>query len=254
MRNYFYLLSCSFLFFLLSACERKAANPLVLYDEIDWMKPQTNTLTDFEKAKGWQLLFDGHSGKNWHGYNLQTFPDCWQIEDSCLTMKNVGGAEQTQDLISDKEYASFALSLEYKLEAGANSGILFQVKEAPRYTYAYETGPEFQVIDHENWPDQLDDWQINGSNYAMYPPLAKPYKPLGEWNRLMLVVDGNEVTQILNGKIVVKYTKYSTEWTQLRQSGKWADYPDYGKFEQGHISLQNHGTKVWYRNILLKKL
>ncbi|MCX6221540.1 MAG: hypothetical protein NTZ69_11190 [Bacteroidia bacterium] len=30
-------------------------------------------------------------------------------------------------------------------------------------------------------------------------------------------------------------------------------FPDYGKFDVGHISLQNHGTQVWYYNIKPKK-
>ena len=134
------------------------------------------------------------------------------------------------------------------------SGVLYQVAEDKKYQFPYETGPEFQVIDHENWPDSLEDWQINGANYAMYPPLVKPYKPLGEWNQLFLVVQGNTVTQILNGSVVVRYEKYSDEWKKLRNSGKWNAYPDWGKYDEGYISLQNHGTKVWYRSIKIKEL
>jgi hypothetical protein len=88
----------------------------------------------------------------------------------------------------------------------------------------------------------------------MYPPLVKPYKPLGEWNEILLVVDGNKVTQMLNGEVVVQYVKYSDEWKKLRNSGKWANFPDWGKFDEGHIDLQNHGTKVWFRNIKIKEL
>ena len=69
----------------------------------------------------------------------------------------------------------------------------------------------------------------------------------------MLVVDGNQVTQLLNGVIVATYEKYSDDWKKRRDSGKWADYPDYGKYDEGYISLQNHGTKVWYRNIKIKE-
>jgi len=110
------------------------------------------------------------------------------------------------------------------------------------------------LIDHDNWYDPLEDWQIHGANYAMYPPKAKPYKPVGEWNRLLLVVNGNHVTQLINGVEVVRYEKYSDEWIRLRNSGKWVDYPDYGIVDEGHISLQNHGTKLWFRNIKIKQL
>lgn len=237
----------------LAACTpTDPADPITLLKELDPAAP-ANTLTGSEKEKGWQLLFDGQSTTGWHGYNMQGFPDCWAIEDGSLTM-NTSGMGEDQDIITDKIYRDFALSLEYKLTPSANSGIIFQVKEDTLYKYPYETGPEFQVIDHESWPDPLADWQINGANYAMYPPLEKPYKPVGEWNHAVLVVKGNKVTQILNGEVVVQYEKYSEEWNKLRNSGKWVDYPDWGKFDEGPVSLQNHGTKLWYRSIKLKEL
>jgi hypothetical protein len=227
-------------------------DPLSLYSELDKNAP-VNTLTGKEKKKNWQLLFDGKNFTGWHGYNMQGIPDCWIIEDQALTMTTEGRAE-SQDIITDKTHKNFAFTAEFRLTKGANSGIIFQVKEDTLYKFPYETGPEFQVIDHENWPDPLEDWQICGANYAMYPPQSKPFKPVGEWNRVLLVVDGNHVTQILNGEVVVVYDKYSDEWKKLRASGKWANFPDYGKFDEGHISLQNHGTKVWYRNIKIKEL
>jgi hypothetical protein len=249
MRKYLFLPIGVALF---SCSTMKNTDPLSLYAELDKNAP-VNILTEQEAKNNWQLLFDGQNFTGWHGYNMQGIPDCWIIEDQALTMTTEGGAE-SQDIITNKSYKNFALSVEFKLTKGANSGIIFQVAEDTKYKFPYETGPEFQVIDHENWADPLEDWQICGANYAMYPPKTKPYKPVGECSRILLVVDGNHVTQILNGEVVVEYEKYSDEWEKLRDSGKWADYPDYGKYDEGHISLQNHGTKVWYRNIKIKEL
>lgn len=212
-----------------------------------------NSLSEKEQAAGWTLLFDGNSMNGWHGYNMDSIPSCWTIEEGCITMDKAGGAE-SQDIITDKIYKNFILSVEYKLTPEANSGIIFQIKEDPKYQYPYETGPEFQVIDDEGWPDPLEDWQKNGGNYAMYPPTGNQNKPIGEWNQAILIVDGNHVTQYLNGGKIAEYEKYSDDWTQRRNSGKWSDYPDYGKYDEGNIALQNHGTKVWYRNIKLKEL
>lgn len=235
------------------SCEKsKPKDAVALYAEID-KTAAPNTLTEKEKKNGWQLLFDGKTTDGWRGYNMKIFPDCWAIEDESLTM-NSKGSQEDQDIITNKKYRDFVLSLEYKLTKAANSGIIFQIAEDPKYKFPYETGPEFQVIDHENWPDKLEDWQMNGANYAMYPPMAKPYKALGEWNQLFLMVRGNMVTQMLNGVVVVKYEKNSEEWEKLRNSGKWSDFPDYGKYYEGYISLQNHGTKVWYRSIKLKEI
>lgn len=227
-------------------------DPMALYAELDKQAP-ANSLTESEKENGWELLFDGQNFTGWHGYNMTGIPDVWIIEDSALTMTTVGGAE-SQDIITDESYKDFAFSVEFKLTEGANSGIIFQVKEDTMYQFPYETGPEYQVIDHSNWPDSLEDTQTLGANYAMYAPKATPAKPVGEWNHAMIVVKGNHVTHLLNGEVVVEYEKYSDEWQKLRDSGKWANFPDYGKYDEGHISLQNHGTKVWYRNAKIKEL
>jgi len=238
---------------IISCSQKQPKDASGLLSEID-KNDAPNTLSPAEKKIGWQLLFDGKTTDGWHGFNMTTFPDCWAVEDGSLTMNTTGAAESL-DILTPKMYRNFALSLEYKLTKGANSGIIFQIAEDMKYKFPYETGPEFQVIDHENWPrDTLTEWQINGANYAMYPPLVKPYKPLGEWNQLFLVVKGNSVTQILNGEVVVRYEKYSEEWNKLRNSGKWTAFPDWGKFDEGYISLQNHGTKVWYRSIKLKEI
>ncbi|HAQ20546.1 MAG TPA: DUF1080 domain-containing protein [Prolixibacteraceae bacterium] len=237
---------------LMTSCAfRRERNPLTLYGQIDCTSTP-NTLAAAEKKKGWSLLFDGKTMSGWHGFNLKGFPDCWVIENGVFTTTTKGGREDL-DIITDREYRNYALSLDFKMTKGTNSGVIFQVAEDSKYKYPYESGPEFQIIDQANWPDPLKDWQICGANYAMYPPKSLPSKPIGEWNHLMLVVDGNHVTQIINGVIVVQYEKYTDEWKKLRSSGKWANFPDYGKFDEGYISLQNHGTQAWYYNIKLKE-
>jgi len=250
MKQIYFLALISVLLFF--SCGKKPDLITKLYSELDFTAT-LNTLTENEKKDGWQLLFDGKTTTGWHGYNMDGIPDVWTVEDGCITINGEGGNEE-QDIITDAIFRNFAFTVEYKLSSGSNSGVIFQVKEDPKYQFPYETGPEFQLIDHENWPDLLEDWQINGANYAMYPPKAMPNNPVGEWNRLFLVVNGNHVTQLINGVEVVNYEKYSNEWVELRNSGKWVNYSDYGISDEGHISLQNHGTKLWFRNIKIKTL
>lgn len=248
----YFLISFAAIFSLLAFITIQDVNVKKLLSELD-KTAAPNTLPKKEHKAGWKLLFDGKSFKNWHGYNMKGIPDCWIVKDGAMQMTTEGGGE-SQDIITDKIYKDFALSLEFKLTKGANSGIIFQVVEDSKYKFPYETGPEYQVMDHENWPDKLEEWQICGANYAMYVPKVRPFKPVGEWNQVLLVVEGNFVTQVLNGEVVVEYEKYSDEWNMLRNSGKWADFPDYGIADEGHISLQNHGTKVSYRSIKIKEL
>jgi len=248
---YFYVLPVIGLF-LFSSCAKKTDLATKLYAELD-LKAAPNTLVEKEKQAGWQLLFDGKTTDGWHGYNMQGIPDVWSAEDGCITV-NGDSSHESQDIITNNVYRNYAFTVEFKLSKASNSGIIFQVKEDTIYKYPYETGPEFQLIDDNGWPDKLEDWQLCGANYAMYPPIAHPSNPIGEWNRLFLVVDGNHVTQMINGVKVASYEKNSADWVTRRNSGKWKDYPDYGKFDEGNISLQNHGTKLYFRNIKIKLL
>lgn len=224
--------------------------PLQYLAELDTIS--LNALSDFEAKNGWQLLFNGKNFTGWHGFNTSEAPDSWVITDGAMEM--LTDVKGPLGLTTDNEYESFVLSLEFKVSEGANSGILFQVAENEDYKFAYETGSEYQVIDHEGWKEPLEDWQICGANYAMYAPKLAAHKPAGEWNHALLIVDGNTVTQVLNGKVVVAYEKYSDEWKKLRNSGKWADFPDYGKYDKGHIVFQHYGDNVFYRNIKIKQL
>ena len=244
---------CTALFFMTCmACTPSGEDAMDLYNEID-MEDDANQLTVEETQNGWSLLFDGQTTAGWRGYNMDSLPGGWVVEGDALKVTTEGQKENL-GIITKNIYESFALSLECKLTEGANSGLLYQVKEDTAYRYPYETGPEFQIIDHENWATPLEPWQIMGANYAMYPPKAKPFREVGQWNHLMLVVDGHHVTQLLNGEVVVDYEKYSEDWNQRRNSGKWEDFPDWGTFDRGHIALQNHGAVVWFRDIKLREL
>ncbi len=238
-------------FLLLPSCGKKTIDASKLYAELDLTAPP-NTLTAKEKKAGWQLLFDGKTTNGWHGYNMRGVPAVWKAEDGCIVVHGEGGGEE-QDIITDGIYRNYAFTVEYKLSERSNSGIIFQVKEDPKYKYSYETGPEIQLLDQGDRPIR-DETTSHGANYSMYAPKARPYHPAGQWNRLLLVVNGNHVTHFINGVEVVSFEKYSEDWLKRRNSGKWSDYPDWGKFNEGHIALQNHGSKLWFRNIKIKKL
>ena len=58
--------------------------------------------------------------------------------------------------------------------------ILISRTRRPKYKAPFETGPEYQLIDDDNYPwvsetgkEGLEDWQKTGCNYAMYVPETK---------------------------------------------------------------------------------
>jgi hypothetical protein len=159
---YFCVLAVTGLF-LFTSCGNKLGLAEQLWAELD-LTAAPNTLAGKERSAGWQMLFDGRTPSGWHGYNMQGIPSDWVVEDGTLTVNGTGGGEE-QDIITDGIYRNFAFTVEYKLSQGANSGIIFQIKEDPKYQFPYETGPEFQLVDGDSNPGRLEDVQSNGANY-----------------------------------------------------------------------------------------
>jgi hypothetical protein len=217
-----------------------------------------NVLTPAEKAAGWELLFDGKSTAGWHGYNKQPIP-AWVV-DGCL-LKSAGtegnyGSDLRADLVTDKEYTDFELVLDWKATKGGNSGVMYGVVEDAKYKAAWMTGPEYQLIDDVGFPEKLEEWQKAGANYAMHvaDEKQKVLKPVGEWNQTRILVHGPRVEHWLNGKKVVSFERWTPEWNALRDSGKWKEAPDYGKFKTGRLVLQDHGSVFWFRNVKVRPI
>jgi len=209
-----------------------------------------NELTAAEKKEGWVLLFDGKSIDNWRTY--KNLPDnSWEIVNGQLHCKK-DGVTQRADLVTKDQYASFEIELDWKVEKGANSGLLYHVLETQKSSY--ETGPEYQLIDDLGYAEKLEDWQKSGADYAMHPPSKIASNPVGQYNHTKLVVNGAHVEHWLNGVKVADFMAWTPEWEKLKTSGKWKDYPDYGKAKSGYIALQDHGGGIWFKNIKIKKL
>jgi hypothetical protein len=216
-----------------------------------------NVLTDAEKQAGWELLFDGKSTTGWHGYNGGNTAS-WKIED--CSMKTVGtegnyGSDLRADMVTDREFENFELSIDWKASKGGNSGVMYAVIEDPKYKAAWMTGPEYQFIDDIGFPEKLEDWQMAGANYAMHLPNdLKELKPVGEWNSTKIVVNGTRVEHWLNGRKILEFERWNDDWKKLRNSGKWKEAPDYGLAKKGKLALQDHGSLFWFRNVKIREI
>ena len=105
-------------------------------------------------------------------------------------------------------------------------------------------------------PEKLQDWQSTAADYAMHiaDPKMKTLNPAGEWNSSKIVCSAEKVEHWLNGKKVLEFVPWSDDWYERRNSGKWKDAPDYGKFKTGYIGFQDHGSSLWFRNIKIRRL
>jgi len=218
-----------------------------------------NTLTDEEKAAGWELLFDGSTLNGWKRFNHDTIGPLWTVQEGMIVCDGQGLGEGTANiggsLITTRPFGNFELSVDWKLSPGGNSGIIYHVVEDKKYKHDYETGPEFQVMDDGGWKDPLNEAQKAGSSYDMFEaPATKKLNPVGEWNTARLIYNNGHVEHWLNGEKVVEFEEGSPEFQERYKKSKWVDYPDWNKFKVGAISLQDHGAPVYYRNIKVRAL
>jgi Domain of Unknown Function (DUF1080). len=209
-----------------------------------------NTLTPAEKQAGWILLFDGKTTTGWRAYNRQP-QDSWEVLAGQLHCKSKGVANRA-DLMTIAQYDNYELQFDWKVDKGANSGVIYRVIETSQASY--ETGLEYQLIDDEGYPDKLEDWQKSGSDYAMHPPLVLASKPAGEYNHSKIIVNGAHVQHWLNSRKVADFHLWTPEWKELKEKSKWKDAANYGMAKKGFIALQDHGGGIWFKNIKLRKL
>ncbi|HWO88712.1 MAG TPA: DUF1080 domain-containing protein [Gemmatimonadales bacterium] len=206
-----------------------------------------NVLSAEELAQGFRLLFDGSTTLGWRGFRRAGMPDGWRVVEGALTRVGPGG-----DIITVDQFENFELRLEWKVEPGGNSGIFFRVVESSERTYF--SGPEMQVLDDARHRDGTSRLTSAGSNYGLHAAPAGIVRPAGQWNEVRLIVRGAHVEHWLNGVQVVSYELWSEEWRRLVAASKFAQWPEYGMARRGHIALQDHGDRVYFRSIRIREL
>lgn len=200
----------------------------------------------YEKEE-WTDLFDGKTTTGWHGY-LSKAPIGWEVRAGILFTSGGNG-----DIVTDREFTDFELIVEWKIEAGGNSGIFYHVQENPQYPRMYETGPEFQIIDENNYPMELLEKQKTGAcSDVLAPKVLKSNFP-GNWNTTRIKVKKGKVEHWLNGYKVLQFSMNTSKWKKQVKLSKFADL-DYAKVRGGKIGLQDHGNPVYFRTIRIREL
>src|SRR5690606_39907775 len=88
--------------------------------------PVTSSWLSAEEIRaGWRPLFDGQTTAGWHTYAKPGSGGGWAAVDGML-VRTSGG----EDLVTDRQYDSFELELEWRLRSGGNSGIFYWAHQA----------------------------------------------------------------------------------------------------------------------------
>ncbi|MGZ5423230.1 MAG: 3-keto-disaccharide hydrolase [Candidatus Aminicenantales bacterium] len=221
---------------------------------------EPNTLTSPEKRAGWKLLLDGRTMNGWRGAYMDSLPSRgWEVRDGALGMTESGGGEASfgGDLVTIDEYGNFELLVDFKLTEGANSGIKYFVIEAEPKTPGSAKGLEYQLLDDARHPDAKLGVKGNrtcASLYDLIPAVNRPPVPIGAWNHARILVKGTHVEHWLNGVKVLEFERGGPEFLAHKAESKFKDIPGFGEYPAGHILLQDHGNRVFFRNIKIRIL
>ncbi len=192
---------------------------------------------------GYCALFNEKDFEGWHfSSNKDKHP--WVWENGVLICKS------HSYLVSDYPYGNFELSFETSFTENSNNGIGFRAKG--------NAINEIQILDDEgSWhKGQIHDYQLHGSLYGIMPAKSGTLKQLGEWNSMVIKLEGRHCTVISNGTTIVDGNMDDA----LREMKKHADHSRQDTFapltnDIGDLMFMGHdGPVVKFRNIRIKNL
>jgi hypothetical protein len=180
-------------------------------------------------AQKGKKIFNGKNLDGWVIYGTEK----WYVQDGLLVSES-GPDKGYGYLGTEKNYDDFEITLEFKQEANGNSGVFI------RSTVDGTKVSGWQVEVAPPGSDTGGIYESYGRGWLIKPnPEKDKALKFGDWNKMRIVVKGDNVTSYLNG---VEMVNFSDE-----KIGK-------GK---GGVLLQIHdggGIKVYWRNIVVKEL
>ena len=199
---------------------------------------------------GFVTLFNGKDLAGWKMAPTSR----WVVEDGAITLaRQEDGQEHNLDYLwTDEAYGDFVLELECKVPEQANSGIFLRTADLKDPVY---TGIEIQVCNSYG----IEHWgkgNCSGAIYDCVVPAKNTMDKPGQWNHFRIMCQGSRITVALNGQQIAEMDL--DQWTEPHKNpdGTKNKFPVALKdfVRSGHIGLQDHGRRVWYRNIRVKRL
>jgi WD40 repeat protein len=189
---------------------------------------------------GFTPLFNGKDLSGW-GFRNCNRQD-WVIENEILSTRPRKKVDFNSWLMTEQQYDDFELMLEYMISKKTNSGLA--IRAGPTGIPASQ-GMEIQIGDDPSFPKATPK-QATGAIWNLAAPLKNATRPLGEWNRLHLIVNDRRLKLMLNGITV--------QDVDLDELKKAAPRHEGLQREAGHIGLQTLRGVAKFRNVLIKPL
>ena len=158
----------------------------------------------------------------------------WSVEEHSIT----GRGEEADILFTAMPWIDGVLTLEFKMDAGGNSGVYFRVGDLAS---PVKTGIEAQILDSSGKKGKMTAHD-HGGIIGTVGALKNMSKPPGEWNRMIVTCIGSHLQLELNGEKIVDI---QLDQTTLKDRSR-----------KGHIGLQDHGqpNDIKFRRIRIREL
>lgn len=186
-----------------------------------------------EEDLGFQIIFDGSNFDGWEQAGN------WVLEDDgSMFRKEKGGSIRFKTFPVPDD---FELRFEWKVGEKSNSGIYYR-----------PTQYEYQILANDGHPNGSNPRTSAASLYYGIAPSHDATKPPGEWNTGRIVGKGTIIQHWLNGEKVISFDytdpHYAEHVELLKKRG--------GDLTQrcAHLSFQDHGDPVWFRNVRIREL
>lgn len=194
---------------------------------------------EIPRGEGWTALFNGKDLSGWEQIGGEQ-AQIWHASDGILYTEGEGGGW----LSTTAQYSDFEIELEFNVPKGGNSGLFIR---APRDGNPAYAGSEVQILDdYDDQYKELQPYQYTGSVYSTAAPSRRVTLPFGTWQKMKVRAEGYNVQVWLNG--------VQTVTVNLEDHfDKLADHPGLKRLE-GYIGLQNHGSRLDFRNLRIREL
>ena len=176
------------------------------------------------------------------------------MEDGAL--KGFAGADGLQDIRTMESFRSFELQFDWRILSGGNSGVKYLIQRVDEWRnasgrQARARGLEYQLAYATNSDAASDPRRVAASLYSLLAPRPQLTPRIGEYNHSRLVViSGHHIEHWLNGIKVVDFDTQGPEVQRLLRGDLPKDSaPGTPLIEESPISLQNHGSAAWFRNV-----
>ena len=156
----------------------------------------------------------------------------WKVEDGLLVYVGSG----FDNLCTVEQYGDFEMYVDWRLDPAG--------KEPDAGVYLRGT-PQVQIWDiaRVNVGAQVGSGGLYNNKKNVSIPKCVADNKLGEWNSFYIKMVGDKVTVKLNGVLVVDGVTLENYWDRSQPI-----------FPVEQIELQAHGSRVWWRNLYIKRL